>query len=80
MKLKEAPENYEIQIGDTIKADHGWCVNTYKVSRVTPKYAFIPYNDKAEGKFKRVYRKWGYYPLPRPKWPTTKYTVLIEDK
>lgn len=81
MKLKEAPDKYEIQVGDTITADARFLNITHKwiVHRVTKNYAFVKYNEKAEGKFPRVYG-WAFKPYPKDTWNTTDYKVLIEDK
>lgn len=80
MKLKQAPDKYEIQVGDTIRIDTRLSVKDYKVSCVTKTYAFIKYNDRAEGKFKRIYSMYIFKSLPHQKLDTNSYTVLIEDK
>ena len=81
MKLKEAPKDYELQVGDIIKSKSRFMniSNEWTVHRVTKMYAFIMYNEKAEGKFPRKYTTF-FKPFPKDTWSTTDYTVLIEDK
>lgn len=79
--MKPAPERHFIQVGDVIQIDTGLGVPTnYKVHRVTKHYAFVKWNEKAEGKFPRIYNSFNFCVLPRPKWNTTKYQVLIKEQ
>lgn len=80
MKLKEAPHNYEIQVGNIIEVDSKiFKKRQYEVHRVTAKYAFVKWNDKSQGKFPRTYN-WAFQPYPKVSYPMVDYTVLIEDK
>lgn len=65
---------YELQIGDIIVAKHAFGNNRHIIHRVTPKYAFVRYNDVCEGKYPRVFDLHFDF-LPRPKWGTTKYSI-----
>lgn len=67
-------ENYQIKVGDHIVSRHSFGGSNWKVHRVTKLYAFVWYNDVAEGKFPRKYG-WCFMPLPRAKWNTTSYEV-----
>ena len=54
MQVKKAPMGHELQVGDFIKSESGITgIRWYKVSRVTAKFAFIKYNEVAEGKYHR---------------------------
>lgn len=49
-------EGYQIQVGDKIKFESGcFGEQTFTVHRVTKCFAFVRYNDVAEGKFRREY-------------------------
>jgi len=79
MKYNEAPDKYVLNVGDTIlrkgPLDNGF--KAYVVSRVTPKFAFIKYNDVAEAKFPRTYSRFHFKSLPEGKWCTTQFKVGI---
>ena len=66
-----------IAVGDRIKEEHRGIGGTQwkTVSRVTPKFAFVKYNDVAEGKYWREYRDFGFAPLPYQKWRMTSYSA-----
>lgn len=65
---------YELQVGDIIIAKHAFGNNKHVITRVTPKYAFVQYNDVAEGKYPRIFDT-NFTFLPRPKWNTTHYSI-----
>lgn len=48
-KMQKAEYGYEIQVGDVITCERGGIKHRWTVHRVTKKYAFILYNDTAEG-------------------------------
>jgi hypothetical protein len=80
MKFIRAGEGYEIRVGDYIliksMLDKGY--RSFRVHRVTAKFAFCKYNDVAEGKFPRVFTRYGFHPSPRTeKFQTTEYVVGI---
>ena len=79
MKCIEAEDGYVIKVGDTVlrkgPLDAGYHV--YKVHRVTDKFAFIRYNDVAEGKLPRIYSRFSFHSLPRQKWSQTDYKVVF---
>ena len=78
--MNKAEYGYEIQVGDIIQIDHRWGPkHVYDVHRVTHKYAFVKWNDHAEGKFPRIFKKYGFTVLPREKYNTTDYTVYIKE-
>jgi hypothetical protein len=60
VKVRKLATGATIEVGDMIKNDHGLGVSWYKVVRVTPKYAVAKYNERAEGKFRRVVESNGY--------------------
>ena len=73
--MQKATYGYEIQVGDVISITSGITgTRMYRVVRVTSKYAFVKYNDVAEGKFQRVYQMM-FAKLPRIKFDTRQYEV-----
>jgi len=72
---KVTNSNYEIKVGDIITADSSFGRNKYVVHRLSKKYSYVKFNDVAEGKFPRIYNRFGFARLPRDKWNTTVYTV-----
>lgn len=77
--MKKATDGYEIKVGDIIKTEHVFGKKTYSVHRVTKKYAFVKYNDVAEGKFPRIYDSFWFSSLPRQAYNTTKYSLFINE-
>ena len=77
MKVRKLTDGEEIQVGDYIRAEHMGIggKSHYKVHRVTKRYAFVRYNDVAEGKYPRVYVELGFVSLPRQQWCTTTYSA-----
>lgn len=75
--MKVANKGYEIQVGDVIKSS-GLTTHLFKVHRVTKKFAFVRYNEIAEGKFPRIYG-YAFEPYPRQKWNMTNYEILIKE-
>ncbi len=73
--MNEAKYGYLIQVGDIIKSIGPMASNEWKVHRVTPKFAYVKYNDIAEGKFPRVYG-FAFQSLPKQQWRTTSYKVF----
>lgn len=67
-------DGYELQIGDTIVSKHTFGNNKHTVIRVTKKYAFVKYNDVAEGKYPRVFNMY-FEALPRSRWGTILYSI-----
>jgi hypothetical protein len=65
---------YELQVGDIIVAKHAFGNNRHTVIRVTKRYAFVKYNDVAEGKYPRIF-DFHFDSLPRQKWSTTRYSI-----
>lgn len=76
MKVRKLPVDALLEVGDMIKCEHmGGGTNWYKVTRVTPKYAFAKVNDTYEVKFPRVHSDYGFCDLPRQTWSTTTYSA-----
>ena len=76
MRVRKLKDGDMIEVGDRIKCEHlGWGTKWDTIHRVTPKFAFVKYNDVAEGKYKRMYRDFGFEPLPRTKWRQTSYSA-----
>jgi hypothetical protein len=75
MKYRLLNANEIIEVGDVIKSCNALCKNTYEVHRVTEKFCFIKFNEKAEGKFSRIYTDLMFSILPRERFSMTTYTV-----
>lgn len=71
MKVSIIPDGDLIQVGDRIKHENALGISWYVVHRVTPKYAFVQYNDVAEGRYPRKANGVYFSNLPREKWSTT---------
>ena len=72
--MTESLNDYALQVGDVIVSNHPQRLNRYVVHRVTNKYAFVKYNDVAEGKFPRVVDH-RFQSLPRQQWSQTTYYI-----
>ena len=72
--MKKVQDGHELKVGDVIISKHAFGGSKWAVHRVTKKYAFVWYNDIAEGKFPRVL-EFNFQPLPRQQWNTTDYEV-----
>ena len=77
MKYREAEEGHQINIGDVIVNENSFGKTSYTVERTTKCFAFVRYNEVAEGKFPREYRSFGFRSLPRKMWSTSRYRVLV---
>ena len=76
--MKEAEAGYEIQVGDIIQIESFVKTSHHKVHRVTPKRAYMRWNDVAEGIFPRIYTGFGYKQIGNNNpYSTVKYRVLI---
>lgn len=77
MKVRRLEDGEELQVGDRIKRDSRGIGGTYweTVHRVTKVFAFVRYNEHAEGKYRRKYQDFGFGPVPRPKWSRTQYSA-----
>lgn len=64
----------ELQIGDVIVSKTGFGTQRRSVHRVTKKYAFVKYNDVAEGKYPRKYDMY-FESLPRHQYSMVSYNV-----
>jgi len=81
MKMRKLNIGDELQVGDKIRSETSFGMYWNTVFKTTPKFAYVKWNDIAEGKFDRVFKDsiyWG--PLPRPKWPMTQYSAWREIK
>ena len=74
MKVRTLHVGEEIQPGDRLKKVAAFGTTWHTFHRVTAKYAFVKWSDTAEGKFKRKYDGFGFYPCGEGKWPTNTYT------
>jgi len=73
MKFRKVADGYEIQVGDLIVADNGVLGKTkHLVTRVTPKYSFVKWNEVVEGKFPRKYNGFFFLFIP--------YSQMANDK
>lgn len=72
--MKKAEKGHEIKVGDVIVSKHVFGVNKFAVHRVTKKYAFVMYNDIAEGKYPRIFDT-TFQSLPRQQWNHTECEV-----
>jgi hypothetical protein len=77
--MKRAPDGYLIQVGDVIRAEHALGTSNFRVHRVTKNYAFVRFNEIAEGKFPRQYG-FGFGRRPREIWQTTNYIVFCQTQ
>ena len=75
MKVRKLKNGDAIQVGDKIRLEHALGIRWETVHRVTAKYAFVKYNDIAEGKYRREYNDFGFSPIPRDTWKTTNYSA-----
>ena len=83
MKFTIHNNGQEIQVGEYILVKpmiaDGYCA--YKVHRVTPKFAYIMWNDTSEAKFPRIFiRSCGFCPRAEAKdrFKTTEYIACKE--
>lgn len=77
--MKEAVEGYEIKVGDRIRSKSWLRETEWEVYRVTPKRAYIKYNEVAEGKFPRIVKKHGFRPISTgTPYSTVTYKVFIK--
>ena len=75
MMLRKLREGEQIEFNDRIKVETALGVQWQTVTRVTRKFAFVRYNEHAEGKFPREYNSFGFCSLPKPKWSTNQYSA-----
>ena len=76
MKVRKLKDGDLIEVGDRIKVEHmGFGTQWETVERVTPKFAFVRYNENAEGQYKRTYEDFGFCPKGSGKWRTTYYSA-----
>ena len=76
MRVRKLKNGDMIEVGDKIKVEHrGWGVQWETIHRVTPKFAFVKYNDVAEGKYRRVYSEFTFSPIPSQLWNSTSYSA-----
>lgn len=54
MELKKLKSGDMLEVGDKIRMNSFIGTSWFPVSRVTPKFAFVKWNDVAEGKFQRM--------------------------
>jgi hypothetical protein len=75
MRVKKLPDGAQIEVGDRILHDASLGKSWHTVHRVTPKFAFVKYNDVAEGKYPRLLSYFGWGPRPKILWDTTQYSA-----
>jgi hypothetical protein len=75
MKVRKIKDGVMLEVGDRIQCDTSFGVKWETIHRVTKRFAFVRYNDVAEGKYKREYQDFGFCPLPRQQWRTTQYSA-----
>jgi hypothetical protein len=74
MKARKLEDGETLQVDDIIIGEHVLGKRKHVVHRVTKKYAFVRYNETAEGKFPIVY-DFGFTSLPRERWRMTRYSA-----
>lgn len=73
-------EGYQIQVGDKIKFESGcFGEQTFTVHRATKCFAFVRYNDVAEGKFRREYRSFGFAPIGHNHYSRTRFILIPKE-
>jgi hypothetical protein len=77
LRLLESGE--QLKVGDVIVHKHCFGGGKYRVHRVSKKYAFVKYNDVAEGKYPIVFDM-RFESLPRKTWGTTTYSVIRQGR
>ena len=76
MRVRKLKNGEMLDIGDRIKVEHPVFGTRWEtVHRVTKSFAFVRYNDVAEGKYKREYNDFGFGPIPRQTWKQTVYSA-----
>lgn len=80
MTYEQLTDGETLEVGDVIKHESALGNRRYKIHRVTAKYAFIKYNDVAEGKYHRVITWAGPRRAKRLQWDTTRYTAWRERR
>jgi len=75
MKVRKLEDGEPIEVGDRIRIENYLGVSWQAIHRVTKHYAFVKWNERAEGKFKRIYKQFGFDIIPYQKWNTTRYSV-----
>jgi hypothetical protein len=54
MRVRLLTADDTIELGDYIQSENWRGKKTHRIHRVTPKYAFVRWNDAAEGSFNRT--------------------------
>ena len=75
MRVRKLKNGESLSVGDMVKCKHQLCTRWETVHRVTKSFAFVRYNDVAEGKYKREYNDFGFGPIPRQTWKQTVYSA-----
>ena len=77
MRVRKLRDGDLLEVGDRIKVEHRGIGGTHweTVVRVSKAYAFVRYNEHAEGKYRREYKDLYFEPLPRSAWKTTNYSA-----
>ena len=75
MKVRKLKDGDLIEVGDLIKVETDLGTRWDTVHRVSKKYAFVLYNEHAEGKYRRAYSDFGFRPIPRQTWLPNKYSA-----
>jgi hypothetical protein len=77
MRVRKLADGATVEVGDRIRSSQysDLHVSWLTVHRVTPKFAFVKYNDVSEGKFPRKANGFRFHSLPRGTWSTTEYSA-----
>lgn len=73
--MKRLNDGETIQVGDVIESKSVIGTRKFEVHRITKRYAFVRYNDVAEGKYPVIYNRFGFQPLPKARWNMVDYAV-----
>ena len=68
----------KLQIGDLVITDNRIFKQKHTIKRITKNFAFIDFNDIAEGKFPIVYTV-DFQLLPKQKWNTCSYEIYRKE-
>ena len=71
MKYEKLKDGEQLQVGYILVHITAFGNQKYKVYILTKKYAWVKYNDVAEGKFPLIYSDFGFTSLPKQHYETS---------
>ena len=76
MKVKKLKDGDQIEVDDRVCLENFMGKRWFRITRVTPKFVFLKWNDHCEGKFPRVFKDFGWKPGgSKDIWNTTHYSA-----